>query len=57
MSTDLESKRVDVAYLSDIFSKLNEVNVKLQGSKMCLIKANGIIMAFISKLIFTKTLY
>ena len=43
MRTDLESRRADIAYLSDIFSKLNEVNVKLQGSKMCLIKAKGII--------------
>ena len=30
------------------------MNVKLQGSKMCLIKAKGIIMAFISKLDFYK---
>ncbi|XP_076804529.1 general transcription factor II-I repeat domain-containing protein 2B-like [Clavelina lepadiformis] len=34
--------------------KLNEVNIKLQGTKMCLIKAKGIIMAFISKLDFYK---
>lgn len=54
VSTDLESRRADVAYLSDIFNKLNEVNIKLQGTKMCLIKAKGIIMAFISKLEFYK---
>ena len=54
MSSDLESRRADVAYLSDIFKKLNEVNIKLQGTNMCLIKAKGIIMAFISKLDFYK---
>ena len=54
MSTDLESRRADVAYLSDIFNKLNDVNIKLQETKMCLIKAKEIIMAFISKLNFYK---
>ena len=54
VSSDLESRRADVAYLSDIFKKLNEVNIKLQGTNMCLIKAKGIIMAFISKLDFYK---
>ena len=44
VSSDLESRRADVAYLSDIFKKLNEVNIKLQGINMCLIKANGIII-------------
>ncbi|XP_068234219.1 protein FAM200C-like [Palaemon carinicauda] len=55
ISTDLENRRADVAYLSNIFNKLNEVNIKLQGTKMCLIKAKGIIMAFISKLDFYKS--
>ncbi|XP_068229546.1 SCAN domain-containing protein 3-like [Palaemon carinicauda] len=55
ISTHLENRRADVAYLSDIFNKLNEVNIKLQGTKMCLIKAKGIIMAFISKLDFYKS--
>ena len=34
---DLESKGTDIAFLADIFTKLNEVNMKLEGSKMCLI--------------------
>ena len=54
VSLDLESRRADVAYLSDIFKKLNEVNIKLQGTNMCLIKAKGIIMTFIGKLDFYK---
>ena len=54
VSLDLESRRADVAYLSDIFKKLNEVSIKLQGTNMCLIKAKGIIMTFIGKLDFYK---
>ena len=54
MSTDLESRRADVDYLSDIFNKLNDVNIKLQETKMCLIKTKEIVMAFISKLDFCK---
>ena len=54
VSLDLESRRADVAYLSDIFKKLNEVNMKLQGTNMCLIKAKGIITTFIGKLDFYK---
>ena len=42
MSSDLESRRADVAYLS-IFKKLIEVNIKLQGTNVCLIKTKGII--------------
>lgn len=54
MCNEVENKRPDVAYLSDIFNKLNEINIKLQGNKMNLIKAKGIIMAFISKITFYK---
>ncbi|KAG9481570.1 hypothetical protein GDO78_010682 [Eleutherodactylus coqui] len=46
----IELRSLDVAYLTDIFSKLNEVNTKLQGDKMNFIKAKGIISSFIAKL-------
>ena len=45
--TDLKT---DISYLADVFEKLNEVNVKLQGKDMNLIKAKGIVAAFIDKL-------
>lgn len=54
MCKKLRNERVDIAYLSNIFEKLNEVNIKLQGSNMNLIKAKGIINAFISKLSIFK---
>ncbi|XP_077301648.1 protein FAM200C-like [Arctopsyche grandis] len=47
---ELKLLRNDVAYLSDIFGKINENLLKLQGSNISLIKAKGIILSFINKL-------
>uniref|UniRef100_A0A670XYV0 DUF4371 domain-containing protein n=1 Tax=Pseudonaja textilis TaxID=8673 RepID=A0A670XYV0_PSETE len=41
---------IDPTYLADVFDKLNEVNVKLQGDKINFLKAKGVICSFISKL-------
>ena len=43
-----------MAYLSDIFDKLNEVNPKLQGKQVNLIKAKSVVMGFINKLTLFK---
>ena len=51
---NLRNNRVDVAYLADIFTKLNEINIKLQGNNINLIKSKGIINSFIGKLPFYK---
>ena len=40
----------DIAYLTDFFEKMNEVQTKLQGADQTLVKAKGIISAFLSKL-------
>ena len=48
-----EVKRVsiDVAYLADIFEKLNTMNLQLQGNNITnLIQAHGIVLSFLSKL-------
>lgn len=50
----LKGKKVDIAYLTDIFSKLYEVNIKLQNNDMNLIKAKVIINTCTSKLSFYK---
>lgn len=42
----------DIAYLADLFSKFNEVNLKLQGNELNLIKAKSILSSFVSKLMF-----
>ncbi|KAI6648347.1 SCAN domain-containing protein 3-like [Oopsacas minuta] len=42
--------RTDVAYLPDIFEKLNIVNKQLQGNNTTLIQAKGVVLSFLSKL-------
>ena len=54
MCTDLESRRTDIALLANVYIKLNEVNRNLQGSKLCLIEANDIIMEFIDMIAIYK---
>ncbi|OAF65831.1 hypothetical protein A3Q56_06400 [Intoshia linei] len=44
----LANLKCDVAYLADIFGKLNDVNLQLQGS-ICLIKAKGVVLSFIQR--------
>ena len=39
----------DIAYLTDLFSKFNEVNLQLQGDEVNLIKAKSVISAFAAK--------
>lgn len=47
---EVETRRTDVAYLSDIFDKLNDIDINLRGKKLNFIKAKGIIMGFMTKL-------
>ena len=54
LSIELSNRCVDLAYLSDIFDKLNEVNLKLQGKQVNLIKAKSVVMGFINKLTLFK---
>lgn len=51
---ELKKRETDIAYLADIFEKLNEVNKNLQGEKINFIKSKSIISAFISKLSLFK---
>ena len=50
VSLELISIKANIAYLSDIFMKFNEVNLQLQGSLVNLIKIKSTVLAFISKL-------
>ena len=50
VSLELISIKADIAYLSDIFMKFNEVNLQLQENLVNLIKVKSIVLAFISKL-------
>ena len=53
-NVEFSDRHVDLAYLPDIFDKLNEVNLKLQGKESNLIKAKSVVMGFISKLTLFK---
>lgn len=44
----------DIAYLTDLFKKFNDINLQLQGDSLNLIKTKGIISAFLGKLKFMK---
>ena len=46
---DLKNIKNDIAYLSDIFTKFNEVNLQLQGNDVNLIKVKSAISTFLSK--------
>lgn len=46
----LRQVRPDVAYLSDLFAKFNEVNLQLQGNGVNLIKVKSVILGFMSKI-------
>ena len=46
----MKSNKTDIAYLTEMFSKLNEVNLQLQGDEISLIKAKSTFSAFLSKL-------
>ena len=50
VSLELISIKANIAYLSDIFMKFNEVNLQLQGNLVNLIKVKSTVLAFISKL-------
>ena len=46
----LKSNKTDIAYLTEMFSKFNEVNLQLQGNETSSIKAKSALSAFLSKL-------
>ena len=54
LSTEFSDRHVDLAFLSNIFDKLNEVKLKLKGKESNLIKAKSIVMGFINKLTLFK---
>ncbi|KRX15327.1 Protein ZBED8 [Trichinella nelsoni] len=50
----LKKCKSDIAYMADLFSKFNELNLQLQGSELNLIKTRFLISSFISKLVLFK---
>jgi hypothetical protein len=54
LSDNLKEIRSDVAFLSELFAKFNEMNLQLQGNDTSLIKAKSVVTVFISKLLLFK---
>ena len=54
LSTKIKAIEQDTFYLTDIFEKLNKVNLQLQGAKTNLIQCKSVIMSFIDKLSLYK---
>jgi len=46
--------KADIAYLTDLFQKFNDVNLQLQGDNLNLIKTKSVISAFLGKLKFMR---
>ncbi len=51
---ELEACKTNIAYLTDLFIKFNEINLQLQGSDVNLIKAKSVISSFMVKLLTFK---
>ncbi|XP_042897756.1 protein FAM200C-like [Parasteatoda tepidariorum] len=49
LSESLKQRKLETAYLTHSFEKRKDINVKLEGNKMNIIKAKGIISSFIAK--------
>ncbi|XP_025266439.1 SCAN domain-containing protein 3-like [Camponotus floridanus] len=54
LKENLINLKADIAYLTDLFKKFNDINLQLQGDSLNLIKTKGVISAFLGKLKFMK---
>ncbi|XP_053159163.1 LOW QUALITY PROTEIN: protein ZBED8 [Hemicordylus capensis] len=50
LRADLIKSKPDIAYLTDLFNKLSEMNLQLQGDDLNLIKTKNVISALVGKL-------
>ena len=50
LSKELKKRKSDIAYLTDLFSIFNELNLRLQGTEMNLIKVKSIVSSFLDRL-------
>ncbi|CAH2010714.1 unnamed protein product [Acanthoscelides obtectus] len=49
LKENLLKRKTDIAYLTDLFTKFNMVNLQLQGDSLNLIKAKSILSAFLAR--------
>uniref|UniRef100_A0A5S6QZ68 DUF4371 domain-containing protein n=1 Tax=Trichuris muris TaxID=70415 RepID=A0A5S6QZ68_TRIMR len=51
---DLKKSKNDIAYMADLYSKFNEMNLQLQGDDVNLISTKAVVCSFIKKLVTFK---
>ena len=51
---DISIRKHDIAYLADIFDKLNSLNLQLQGQNVNLIRTKSAVLSFINRLTLYK---
>ncbi|CAH2012366.1 unnamed protein product [Acanthoscelides obtectus] len=54
LKENLMKRKTDIAYLTDLFTKLNMVNLQLQGDSLNLIKTKSILSAFLARVKLMK---
>ncbi|KFD62042.1 hypothetical protein M514_12549 [Trichuris suis] len=54
LCANLKKFEGDIAYMADLYTKFNEMNLQLQGDDLNLIKTKSVISAFVSKLLYFK---
>ena len=54
LKENLIKSKPDIAYLTDLYAKFNEVNLQLQGNSLNLVKTKSIVAAFLGKINLMK---
>lgn len=54
LKDNLQNFKTDIAYITDLFSKFNEINLQLQGDDLNMIKTKSVVSAFLRKLSLWK---
>uniref|UniRef100_A0A5S6QFW0 DUF4371 domain-containing protein n=1 Tax=Trichuris muris TaxID=70415 RepID=A0A5S6QFW0_TRIMR len=54
LGNNLKKSKADIAYMSDLYLKFNEMNLQLQGDELNLVKTKSIVSAFVVKLLHFK---
>lgn len=49
LKDNLKQRQIEIGCLTDIFEKMNDISLNLQGNKNNFIKAKGVISSFIAK--------
>ncbi|KFD47648.1 hypothetical protein M513_11439 [Trichuris suis] len=55
LCANLKKFEGDIAYMADLYTKFNEMNLQLQGDDLNLIKTKSLTSAFVSKLLYFKS--